>query len=271
MQDFLDQIRAANQANLFYVALMSALALPDICGALESPDGRATAQRRRANRDSVWWEGIMKKTFFLLFLFLVWSVAVLGQQKPVVRPSDREVERRKADMKVDLPKIEISPAQEREMQRLGRISGEGCWKNDEDWPSASKWEQPDSWDWKVIEPLATAESVYWKQELNTEGRPSLPWPINSCAGEAELYLFLRKDTQVAIGGSTNSLMQIVNVLVGGVYAQRTVVPVYHLLVVHARTGEVLFNRRSESASALMGNLFEKVQSVVKHTEKEKRK
>lgn len=45
MQDVLDQIRAASQADLFYVALMSALALPDICGALESPDGQANGKR----------------------------------------------------------------------------------------------------------------------------------------------------------------------------------------------------------------------------------
>jgi len=45
MQDLLNQIRAASRANLFYVALMSALALPDICGALESPNGQANGQR----------------------------------------------------------------------------------------------------------------------------------------------------------------------------------------------------------------------------------
>ena len=45
MQDLLDQIRTANQANLFYVALMSALAIPDVCGALESPDGQARRER----------------------------------------------------------------------------------------------------------------------------------------------------------------------------------------------------------------------------------
>ena len=45
MQDLLQQIRAANAAGLYYVALFSALALPDICASLESQDGLATGPR----------------------------------------------------------------------------------------------------------------------------------------------------------------------------------------------------------------------------------
>lgn len=48
MRDVLNQIRAANEAGLYYVALFSALAIPDICGALESQDGTANGQRYRA-------------------------------------------------------------------------------------------------------------------------------------------------------------------------------------------------------------------------------
>ena len=45
MRDILQQIRQANVGGLYYVALFSALALPDVCGALDSPDGRATKTR----------------------------------------------------------------------------------------------------------------------------------------------------------------------------------------------------------------------------------
>lgn len=45
MQHLIEQIRGANRGGLYYVALFSALALPDICGALESDDGRATQQK----------------------------------------------------------------------------------------------------------------------------------------------------------------------------------------------------------------------------------
>lgn len=48
MRDVLNQIRAANDAGLYYVALFSALAVPDICGALESQDGTANGQRYKA-------------------------------------------------------------------------------------------------------------------------------------------------------------------------------------------------------------------------------
>jgi len=42
MQEIIDQIRAANNANLYYVALLSSLTLPDICAALESDNGEAS-------------------------------------------------------------------------------------------------------------------------------------------------------------------------------------------------------------------------------------
>lgn len=45
MKDMLQQIRNASEARLYYVALFTALALPDICGALESNDGQANKQR----------------------------------------------------------------------------------------------------------------------------------------------------------------------------------------------------------------------------------
>lgn len=48
MQDLLAQIRTANSTGLYYVSLFSALALPDICAALESPDGLAKGPRYEA-------------------------------------------------------------------------------------------------------------------------------------------------------------------------------------------------------------------------------
>ena len=45
MQDVIQQIRAANGAGLYYVALFSALALPDICAALESANGQASKDK----------------------------------------------------------------------------------------------------------------------------------------------------------------------------------------------------------------------------------
>src|SRR4051794_4573981 len=41
----LEEIRRALDAGLFYLAVMLTLALPDICGALESKDGRAHPSR----------------------------------------------------------------------------------------------------------------------------------------------------------------------------------------------------------------------------------
>jgi hypothetical protein len=48
MRDILAQTRAANAAGLYYVALFSALALPDICAALESRDGETNGSLYRA-------------------------------------------------------------------------------------------------------------------------------------------------------------------------------------------------------------------------------
>lgn len=45
MRDLFQQIDRAVGANLYYVALLAALSLPDICGAMESDDGEATRQR----------------------------------------------------------------------------------------------------------------------------------------------------------------------------------------------------------------------------------
>ena len=45
MRDLLAQIRQASRAGLYYAALFPALALPDICAALESDDGIATGPR----------------------------------------------------------------------------------------------------------------------------------------------------------------------------------------------------------------------------------
>lgn len=45
MEDLVAQVRGASTVNLYYVALLTALALPDMCGALESEDGIATRAR----------------------------------------------------------------------------------------------------------------------------------------------------------------------------------------------------------------------------------
>ncbi len=45
MQDVIQQVRDANGQGLYYVALFSALALPDICAALESADGQASKNK----------------------------------------------------------------------------------------------------------------------------------------------------------------------------------------------------------------------------------
>jgi hypothetical protein len=42
MRDFLDQIEASLDANLYYVALFVSLAVPDICGTIDSDNGQAT-------------------------------------------------------------------------------------------------------------------------------------------------------------------------------------------------------------------------------------
>src|ERR1017187_5571386 len=48
MRDILAQTRAANAVGLYYVALFSAFALPDICAALESRDGETNGSLYRA-------------------------------------------------------------------------------------------------------------------------------------------------------------------------------------------------------------------------------
>lgn len=42
MEDILQQVRAASKVGAYYVSLLSALTLPDICAALESEDGKAS-------------------------------------------------------------------------------------------------------------------------------------------------------------------------------------------------------------------------------------
>lgn len=48
LERLLVEIEQATDAKLYYLALVTSLALPDICGALESPDGQATSSRYRA-------------------------------------------------------------------------------------------------------------------------------------------------------------------------------------------------------------------------------
>jgi hypothetical protein len=45
MEELIAQIRAASDAGLYYLALMGALMLPDICGALASENGQATPSK----------------------------------------------------------------------------------------------------------------------------------------------------------------------------------------------------------------------------------
>ena len=52
MHDLLDQIDAASAAHLYYVALCTALAVPDIAGALQSPTGLANGQNYASWFDS---------------------------------------------------------------------------------------------------------------------------------------------------------------------------------------------------------------------------
>src|SRR4051812_34013510 len=48
MNDLFDQIRAAMSQQLYYVALFTALAIPDICGAMGSVNGVATSALYKA-------------------------------------------------------------------------------------------------------------------------------------------------------------------------------------------------------------------------------
>lgn len=45
MRIFLEQIRTSLDSNLYYVALFAALAVPDICGAIDSDDGVASKNK----------------------------------------------------------------------------------------------------------------------------------------------------------------------------------------------------------------------------------
>jgi len=45
LRDFLDQLRVALEHNLYYLALMGCLVIPDVCGALSSEDGEAKRER----------------------------------------------------------------------------------------------------------------------------------------------------------------------------------------------------------------------------------
>lgn len=45
MRNLLRQIETALDSDLYYVALFASLSLPDICGAIESEDGRATKEK----------------------------------------------------------------------------------------------------------------------------------------------------------------------------------------------------------------------------------
>jgi hypothetical protein len=47
LDDLFAQIELAAQHNLYFLALAGALIIPDICGALDAPDGQASGQRYR--------------------------------------------------------------------------------------------------------------------------------------------------------------------------------------------------------------------------------
>lgn len=47
MRDLLEQIERASEAGLYYVALIGALTVPDMCGALGSQNGRASGPKYR--------------------------------------------------------------------------------------------------------------------------------------------------------------------------------------------------------------------------------
>jgi hypothetical protein len=48
MRDLLEQIQAAKSAGLYYLALLSALLVPEICGALESSNGETEGKKYAA-------------------------------------------------------------------------------------------------------------------------------------------------------------------------------------------------------------------------------
>ena len=45
MRDFLAQIKMGLDQNLYFLSLFSALAIPDICGAIGSENGEASAEK----------------------------------------------------------------------------------------------------------------------------------------------------------------------------------------------------------------------------------
>ena len=50
MHDLLEQIEKALECNLYYLALQSTLALPDICGALESENMASDLEHEKNSR-----------------------------------------------------------------------------------------------------------------------------------------------------------------------------------------------------------------------------
>jgi hypothetical protein len=52
------EIERALEAGMYYLAILGTLTLPDICGALESPDGETTGQRYVA-----WWNAWMASKY----------------------------------------------------------------------------------------------------------------------------------------------------------------------------------------------------------------
>src|ERR1022692_3417221 len=58
MEAILTEIDRALDAGLYYLAIALSLTLPDICGALESPDGGATRERFTA-----WYDTYLAQTY----------------------------------------------------------------------------------------------------------------------------------------------------------------------------------------------------------------
>ena len=53
MRDFLVQIRKGLDVNLYLLAIFSALAIPDICGAMGSENGEASAEKYKTWFDKI--------------------------------------------------------------------------------------------------------------------------------------------------------------------------------------------------------------------------
>jgi len=45
MRDLLNQIQSAIETKAYYLALYTSLTIPDICGAMQSDDGKATKEK----------------------------------------------------------------------------------------------------------------------------------------------------------------------------------------------------------------------------------